>query len=194
MEVVAAGSETIHWIRELVESAGPFGWLVYLLLVTVEVVVAPLPGVLLYIPGGMIFGPWRGGSLALAGNVLGAGLAAALANRIGDRLRRRIDPDNQLQRLQSLLQQRSTTLIILLRLNPLTSSDLVSYAAGMAGVKPRRVMLATAVGIMPLCYLQSHLSDTVFRVWPGLLLPLIGITIVLLLAVLLFSVRRGDSA
>ncbi len=52
--------------------------LAYLGFVTMEVVVAPIPGTMLYAPGGVIFGGFLGGLLALSGNVLGAGIACQL--------------------------------------------------------------------------------------------------------------------
>lgn len=169
-------ADVIEWTRQLIAMAGPLGWLAYVLLVTVEVVVAPLPGILLYIPGGIIFGPWLGGTLALAGNILGAGLASWISRRVSVRWLRGDEDVGRLSRLRARLQQRGFFLIVMLRLNPLTSSDLVSWAAGLAGIPPARVMLSTGLGILPLCYLQSFLSDSVFRAWPGLFLPFLLIT------------------
>ena len=52
----------------------------------VEVVVAPIPGTMLYAPGGVIFGGFLGGLLSLAGNVIGAGIACRLMRAfLGDR-------------------------------------------------------------------------------------------------------------
>ena len=55
----------------------------------------------------------------------------------------------------------------LLRLNPLTTSDLVSYAAGVAGVPAWKVALGTLVGLAPWCYLQAYFAEQVFEVVPG---------------------------
>ncbi|HEX2524482.1 MAG TPA: hypothetical protein VHP35_20400, partial [Terriglobia bacterium] len=41
---------------------------VYLLVVIAEVILAPIPGTLLYLPGGLVFGWLVGGSVYLAGN------------------------------------------------------------------------------------------------------------------------------
>lgn len=169
-------AETIEWTQQLIAMAGPLGWLAYVLLVTIEVVVAPLPGILLYIPGGLIFGPWLGGSLALVGNILGAGLAAWISQRVSLRWMNSDLNSGRLSTLRAAMQNRGFFLIVMLRLNPLTSSDLVSWAAGLAGIPPTRVMLSTGLGILPLCYLQSLLSDSLFRAFPGLFLPFLIIT------------------
>ena len=58
-------------------------------------------------------------------------------------------------------------LVLLLRLNPLTTSDLVSYAAGVAGVPAWKVAVGTLFGLAPWCYLQAYFAEQVFEVVPG---------------------------
>ncbi len=58
-------------------------------------------------------------------------------------------------------------MIVLLRANPFTSSDLVSYAAGAFGVPVTRVALGTLIGMAPLCYLQAYLAESLFEILPG---------------------------
>ena len=185
-------------LRQWFASAGPLAPIVYVAAVTVEVMLAPVPGLLLYAPGGAIFGGLLGGTLALVGNVIGAALAAWIAARLGEGWRRSIEQP-RLQRIVHRLQARSMLVIVLLRINPLTSSDLVSYAAGLAGVPVWRVAVATAVGIAPLCYAQAYASEWIFRVLPGSVLLVVALVVayVLLLAWLLFrgtlSGTRNDA-
>src|SRR5690348_8206096 len=78
---------------------------VYTLAVVVETVVAPIPGALLYAPGGALFGGALGGTLSLAGNVLGATIACVLARTFGERLAARLDASS-LARLGAQLRAR----------------------------------------------------------------------------------------
>jgi uncharacterized membrane protein YdjX (TVP38/TMEM64 family) len=159
-------NQSLEVLREYLASWGAFGPVAYLLLVVVEVLVAPLPGTLLYAPGGAIFGGFLGGSLSLAGNVIGAGLASVIARFWGAPLTRSLDSD-RLTSIHEALAARGLWLILLLRLNPLTSSDLVSYAAGLVGVPVWKVVAGTLIGMAPLCYAQAYLADRLFRVLPG---------------------------
>jgi uncharacterized membrane protein YdjX (TVP38/TMEM64 family) len=121
-------------LQEFFRACGAWAPLVYAAFVTVEVVVAPIPGLMLYAPGGMIFGPIVGGALALAGNTLGAGLACTLAKRLGAaRLERALAVETR-EQLHEAIARRGVRWVFWLRLNPLTSSDMVSYAAGFAGM------------------------------------------------------------
>ena len=84
-------------------------------------------------------------------------------------------------------------LILLLRVNPLTSSDLVSYAAGLTGIGVWKVMLGTLLGMAPLCWMQAYLADGILRAIPQLLYPLLvlcGIYAVVVVWVILFGVPR----
>lgn len=175
-------------IRDWLHRWGPGAPLLYVLFVTVEVVVAPVPGLFLYAPGGAYFGGVPGGALALAGNTLGAGLACWLMRRFGYNKLRGLLTENG-QALQQRLGSHGFWFVLLLRLNPLTSSDMVSYAAGLTPMPVWQVMLATCIGMAPLCFAQSVLAASVFDLFPGLLVPLLAACLVNMLVVAAVIVR-----
>jgi len=178
-------------VRDLVAGWGPLAPIVYTLAVVVEVIVAPIPGTLLYAPAGAIFGGFLGGTLSLLGNVLGAAICCVLGHMIGERvLAQRVD-GSQLQRYRDLLRERGLWVVLLLRLNPLTSSDLVSYAAGVTGVPAWKVAGGTLIGLGPWCYLQAYFAERVFEVVPGSVLILGGVALVILLVLVLILGRRS---
>jgi uncharacterized membrane protein YdjX (TVP38/TMEM64 family) len=157
------GQSRLHVLREYVLAWGPLAPLAYIGTVAVEVVIAPIPGTLLYAPGGVIFGGLAGGALSLVGNVLGATLATYLARTFGAEWFARRHHSGRLARYRRRLAERGAWIIFLLRVNPLTSSDLVSYAAGVAGVSPARVALGTFFGMAPHCFLQAYLAASIFE-------------------------------
>jgi uncharacterized membrane protein YdjX (TVP38/TMEM64 family) len=167
----ADGGTTLDALRAYVLGWGMWAPVVYVAAVTVEVLVAPIPGALLYAPAGAIFGGFVGGTLSLIGNVSGAAiacwLAATFGSRFGEDWVKRHNETGQLSRLHAQLQTRGVWVIALLRLNPLTSSDLVSYAAGLAGIPVRHVAAGTFLGMLPHCYLQAYLAQTLFEALPS---------------------------
>lgn len=180
-------------VRETVAGWGRLAPIVYTLAVVVEVIVAPIPGTLLYAPAGAIFGGFVGGSLSLVGNVVGAAICCVLGQMIGERvLSRRVDK-SQLGRYRTLLEKRGMWLVLLLRLNPLTTSDLVSYAAGVAGVPAWKVAVGTLFGLAPWCYLQAYFAERVFEVIPGSILILGGVALILIAVCVLVIGRRTNS-
>ena len=83
-------------------------------------------------------------------------------------------------------------IIFLLRLNPLTSSDIVSYAAGFTRISIVRLMVATGVGMAPLCFLQAWLAEDLLTTFPWLLYPLI-LTCVAYFLLVIVVIRRMTS-
>src|SRR5262245_52532785 len=77
------GVSRLDALRQYVQSWGALAPVVYVFAVIVEVVVAPIPGTLLYAPAGAIFGGFVGGALSLVGNVIGAAIACWAAGTFG---------------------------------------------------------------------------------------------------------------
>jgi uncharacterized membrane protein YdjX (TVP38/TMEM64 family) len=177
-------------VRRVVGSLGPLAPIVYTLAVVVEVIVAPIPGALLYAPGGALFGGFWGGTLALLGNVIGAAICCALGRVIGERLLGAQASSPHFARYRTSLADRGIWVVLLLRANPLTSSDLVSYAAGVAGVPPWKVAAGTLIGLAPLCYLQAYFAEQVFTLVPGWILAAGGIVLLVLVIVIVAQARR----
>jgi uncharacterized membrane protein YdjX (TVP38/TMEM64 family) len=169
-------------IREVVAGWGPLAPIGYTLAVVVEVIVAPIPGTLLYAPAGAIFGGLLGGTLSLVGNVAGAAISCVLGRLIGERTIARRLEDSALRRYRDLLCRRGLWVVLVLRLNPLTTSDLVSYAAGMAGVPAWKVAVGTLFGLGPWCYLQAYFAQHVFEIVPGWVLLVSAAVLVVLVA------------
>jgi uncharacterized membrane protein YdjX (TVP38/TMEM64 family) len=188
--LVAGDSSQGPWlerVRDVVLGWGSLAPVVYTAIVVVEVVVAPIPGPLLYAPAGAIFGAFMGGTLTLVGNVIGAAIACVLGAMLGERFAGGGTTPPKLSRYREQLKERGFWVVLLLRVNPMTSSDLVSYAAGIAGVPAWRVALGTLIGMAPLCYLQAYFAQRIFEVVPGRLL--LAVTVLLVVIVLVVAVR-----
>jgi len=183
-----AGSSRIDALRAYVLGWGALAPVVYLVAVTLEVIVAPVPGAILYAPGGAIFGGFIGGTLSLIGNTAGSAIAAWLGATFGADWVATRAKDGTMARLRDRLQHRGGWLVFVLRINPFTSSDLVSYAAGVAGVPIRHVALGSLFGLAPQCYAQAYLAARIFELVPG---PwLIAIVAAAAIIAAAFAIRR----
>ena len=160
------GQGMLEALRAYVQGWGVLAPLIYVAIVTVEVLIAPIPGLLLYAPAGAIFGGFLGGTLSLVGNTIGAAIASFLARALGASWLARHVHSPRFAAIRERLQKRGAWVVFGLRLNPLTSSDLVSYAAGLAGVPSRWVAMGTFFGMLPQCYLQAYLAEKLFEVVP----------------------------
>jgi uncharacterized membrane protein YdjX (TVP38/TMEM64 family) len=173
--LVASGTaeEKVFALRAFFDGFGMAAPLAYVGLVILEVVIAPIPGTMLYAPGGVIFGGFWGGALSLLGNVVGAGIACQLMRLfIGARAEEYLER-SALARYEERITRHGAWVVFLLRVNPLTSSDLVSYAAGLTHLSVWKLMLGTLAGMAPLCFAQSYLADGLLTAFPSLIYPLV---------------------
>ena len=196
LDTQLSASERVLVLQRFFQEAGLLAPVAYVMFVVAEVIVAPIPGLMLYAPGGLIFGPWLGGFLAIVGNTIGAGISCALARSAGQGWLEKISANTSMEKLQEQLNRRGFWMILLLRLNPLTSTDLLSYAAGLTRIPTWHVMLATGLGMAPLCFAQSWLSDGIFNRWPGLIWPLMiaGLLYLAAVAVILSRMLKLPTA
>jgi uncharacterized membrane protein YdjX (TVP38/TMEM64 family) len=187
------GQSRLDTLRTYILGWGLLAPIVYVAAVIVEVLVAPVPGPLLYAPAGAIFGGLIGGTLSLIGNVTGAGIACWLGHTLGESWVARHMTGTQASRIRDRVVSRGPWVIFLLRINPLTSSDLVSYVAGAMGVPVRDVVLGTLAGMAPVCFAQAFLAASLFEVLPGgpILVLALGGAYLLIVMWFVFSRRRS---
>jgi len=181
---------TLESLRQVLARWGPLAPAVYVAAVVVEVLVAPIPGTLLYAPAGALFGGFQGGVLSLIGNTIGAAIACAVGRSLGEQaVARRLEGSRLAVHLDAI-RARGLWVILLLRLNPLTSSDMVSYTAGALGVPVSRVALGTFIGMAPLCFAQAYLAEQIFRVLPGAIWVLLGAALLYIAFLVVWLARR----
>lgn len=190
-------AQKIERLQAFFAGFGAAAPLVYFLLVVVEVVVAPIPGLMLYAPGGVIFGAFWGGAISLAGNVVGAGVACEVARSLRPQQLESWFDAEKLAKVQQGLSKYGGWLVLLLRLNTLTSSDIVSYAAGLTNIPTRTVMIATAAGMAPLCFAQAWLAESLLTAFPNLIYGLLiacGIYFIIIVATIRRMMVKGRGA
>lgn len=172
----------LEHVRHVFDGFGVLAPVAYVAAVVVEVVVAPLPGLALYAPGGLIFGGFWGGLLSLIGNVIGAGIAFSLARTLGQETASRYLESSALAATERRLAARGTWIVFLIRVNPLTSSDLVSYAAGLSSMRLRDLLLGTTAGMAPLCWIQAYAASGLVEAFPWLIEPLLALALAYVIA------------
>lgn len=134
-------------LREVVESTGWVGVLLFVVGYAVLVLV-PTPASVLTILAGALFGVWLGTLLAWLGAVLGALGGFAIGRRLGrpavDRLL-----SGRLRQADRVLADHGLVAVLAVRLVPVLPYTALNYAAGLLGVRRRDYVIGTAAGILP---------------------------------------------
>jgi uncharacterized membrane protein YdjX (TVP38/TMEM64 family) len=140
---------SVHDVRRMVRSLGPFGAPAVVFMIAAIIVFIPIPTIPIEIVAGLVYGVPLGSLLVLAGHMLGAIVAFAIARRFGRPLLRRWLGDRGVSRLDAFAAQSGFLYIFFMRLLPLFDFKLVSYAAGLTPIRTRTYVLATLAGIFP---------------------------------------------
>ena len=167
-------STIIDFIRSL-GAWGPLGSIALMILHSF----IPFPAEFLTIANGMIFGSVWGVVYTWVGAMLGAYLSFGLTRIFGRPfVARRLNPA-QLEKLDQWVQNQGTVSLLLSRLVPLISFNLVNYGAGMTNITWWTFSWTTGVGILPMTIIMVTMMNN-FKVipwwtWVTLLLAIIGI-------------------
>lgn len=132
------------------------GVLLMILVTAVQVVVAFIPGELVEVAAGVIFGAFWGTVISLGGILLGSVTAICLARRFGRGLVEALYPREKLDSLPVLSEpSKRNAMTALLFLIPGTPKDLLTYIIGLTDMSIPLYILLTAV-----CRLPSVVSST----------------------------------
>ncbi len=135
----------IGWIQANRETA----WIVFVLAYILATVLI-LPGSLLTLGAGFVFGLPAGVALVSAGSVTGAA-AAFLIGRFLARewVRRKISGIPKFRAVDEATYSRGFLIVLLIRLSPLFPFNLTNYGLGLTGVKFRDYFFASWIGMFP---------------------------------------------
>jgi len=153
----------LEGLRAYLRSFGVWAPLVSAALVQVQAVVAPLPSFPLMYANGLLFGTLWGGLLSWASILLSAVLCFGLARAFGRPLVERFVSPAALRWADRHVTRFGPFAVFLGRLIPLTSFDLVSYAAGLTPMRLGPFCVATGLGMTPAIFLTAAAGDAGWR-------------------------------
>ncbi len=164
-------------IRGYILSFGMFGPLIFLGFSLIRLIIF-FPIIIIYFASGLAFGGFCGGIIAIVGALLSALTAHVIANKIG------IDflPMKWRSRICAVrdrVDEKGLRNMILIRFIPMISFDLISYSAGLPGVKMKPYLIGTIIGVSPRIFAYTYLGSNIMS--PGD--PKFWIAIVILLLI-----------
>ncbi|WP_435365192.1 TVP38/TMEM64 family protein [Haloarchaeobius sp. DYHT-AS-18] len=136
-------------IRTVVDGFGPLAPLVFVLLQTLQVVVAPVPGQVLAFAAGYLFGAGPGFAYSMTGATVGTYLALLLARRYGRPYVERVVAPDALDRFDDFLGEYGLAGVFVVFLLPGFPDDVICFAAGMSDLDVRKLVLVSVAGRTP---------------------------------------------
>ena len=116
-----------------------------------------VPGLILTLAAGAIFGLARGVALVSAGSVLGASAAFFIGRTFArEWTQQRIAAWPRFRALDGALGERGFWIVLLTRLSPLLPFNLLNYAYGVTAVRARDYVVASWLGMLPATVLYVY--------------------------------------
>jgi uncharacterized membrane protein YdjX (TVP38/TMEM64 family) len=154
VEFLGNGTALKNWIQQL----GILGPLAIIGLMTLAIVMSPIPSAPIALVSGAVYGHSFGTVYVALGAELGAIIAFFTARLLGaDLLKNWLG--NRYDKYMLGSQTTLMGIVFVSRLLPFISFDMVSYAAGITSLSFWRFSIATLAGIIPSSYLLAHFGS-----------------------------------
>jgi uncharacterized membrane protein YdjX (TVP38/TMEM64 family) len=163
------------YLQATLERYGGWQYALFVALQVGQVLFAPIPGQLIGLLGGYMFGFWRGLAFSTIGLALGSSLAFAAGRLLGHGVVRAVVPAAILGRFERLINESSLWDFFLIFLLPLFPDDAVCFIAGLTRLPIWQLVLVSIAGRMPwmavLTYVGAHAEED--AAWMSIILAAI---------------------
>jgi len=142
-----------------IESLGAFGPLLVIALMTLAIVMSPIPSAPIALAAGAAYGHLWGAVYVGAGSLSGALIAFGIARFLGrEFVEAKLKDSLSAGYLDRYFKSQNALMatVFATRLMPFLSFDVISYAAGLTPLATWRFAVATVAGIVPASFLLAH--------------------------------------
>ena len=156
--VLASGD--VGGLGEYILSYGAWAPVASTLLMVLQSLAAPLPSFVVTFANGLAFGTFWGWALSLFGHTLAAAVCFWIARALGRVPVEVIVGRSGLESADRWFARWGLYAVIVARLVPGISFDVISYAAWITHMRFRRFLGATALGVFPQTFVYSYLGNS----------------------------------
>lgn len=155
-QMFASGDFTV--VKEFVASYGAYAALISFLLMIFQSVAAPLPAFLLTFANANLFGWWQGAILSWSSAMAGAAVCFFIAKILGRDVVEKLTSKAGLKQIDDFFDRYGKNTVLVCRLLPFVSFDIVSYAAGLTSMSFGAFFIATGIGQLPATLVYSYVG------------------------------------
>lgn len=145
-------------VRSFVESYGTYAAAVSFFLMVLTSVIAPLPAFVITFANASLFGWWQGAILSWSSAMAGAALCFMIGRILGRDVVEKLTSKAGLQQIDEFFDKHGKQSILIARLLPFISFDIVSYAAGLTSMGFVGFFVATGIGQLPATIVYSYVG------------------------------------
>jgi uncharacterized membrane protein YdjX (TVP38/TMEM64 family) len=154
-------SEFLHHSMEWIASSGWVGAAWFIVLYTLTCVFF-LPGSVLSVGAGAVYGFWFSTALVTTSSTVGAGVNFLTSRYlIRNWMQRKLGHSAKFRALEKAVSAEGWRIILISRMSPIIPHSLVSYAAGLIPISFSRFIFASFVGFLPQSAAYTYLGAVV---------------------------------
>jgi uncharacterized membrane protein YdjX (TVP38/TMEM64 family) len=145
-------------VRDFISKYGTYAMIVSACLMIFQSIIAPLPAFLITFANANLFGWWQGAILSWSSAMAGSALCFYIARILGRDITEKLTSKAGLGQIDEFFEKYGKHSIIIARLLPFISFDIVSYAAGLTSMKFWPFFIATGIGQLPATIIYSYVG------------------------------------
>lgn len=149
----------VEFIKGYILSFGIWAPVVSTLLMLFQSVIAPLPAFLITFANAALFGWVKGAILSWSGAMAGASLCFFISRYFGRHMAEKLATKLALNNMDGFFKRYGAYAILIARLLPFVSFDIVSYAAGLTSMHFSSFFWATGLGQLPATLIYSYAGE-----------------------------------
>ena len=153
------GSLNLESVIELIRGYGAYAAVISFFLMILQSILSPIPALLITLSNAAVFGWWKGALLSFWSSMVGAALCFYIARILGRDVVEEITTKTGLAKVDEFFERYGKNSILICRLLPFVSFDIVSYAAGLTPIKFWDFFIATGLGQLPATIVYSYLGN-----------------------------------
>lgn len=133
-------------VEEWTAQFGVYGPLVIIGIIILETVIAPIPGTIVPIVIGALYGVWPGILYAWVGNIIGSIIAFWIARKLGRPVVKKIISEEKIDKYDSYLQNRKIMIWVAYFI-PLLPLDTISFVIGLSKISFKFYLAVISIGM-----------------------------------------------
>lgn len=143
-----------------VRNAGPGGVLILLGMQFLQVVVAFIPGEVVQVAAGMMYGPWGGAAVVLVGCVISSAFVFFIVHKLGAPFVRAMIPEKWMGKLEDFEgTDKLDVMVFVLFLIPGLPKDVFTYLVPLTDMSMRNFLVLSTVGRIPGILMSTLAAD-----------------------------------
>lgn len=185
--ILVLSSSGIDGVVEYIRGFGVYAAVVSFLLMVLQSILSPIPAFLITLSNAAVFGWVKGAILSWTSSMVGAILCFYIARILGRDVVEKFASKGSLDSVDKFFGKYGKFAILVARLLPFMSFDLVSYAAGLTSMSFWSFVIATGIGQLPATIVYSYVGGTLTG---GAQKLMIGLLLLFSLSIIIYVGKR----